>query len=298
MSDQESDSGLDSSVEQINQLMQLDEGEEQQTVVKNSSIEHPAPPRKRGRPRKQVDPNTIVQKPPKQPKKPAPPRIPKRTLNSLEPKNLVSFSSEDIEHVRTIQRRIQTCIGRNVRYLQTLPENLSLILPGSEIGEQLPASPFDGIQAINPELPQGTAQMTVEQFCLDLLPFHIYSSLRESPSSFFCKDASDPTLLSVEHFERQSDEILLRADRILLEQDEKSAINPLELLLIEKKLFLEEEKYILSFLKQEFFKKYGIQYSSSLMQQLLNSIRPAAPPQQTGSESAKEQEESEQEESL
>src|SRR2546423_1314954 len=119
MTDPESDSGLDHPIEvaEENPLAPASP-----TASSTTAPSTQPPPRKRGRPRKQVDPNAIVEKPPKQPKKPVPPRIPKRTLNSLEPKNLVSFSSEDIEHVRTIQRRIQTCIHRNIKYLQALPE--------------------------------------------------------------------------------------------------------------------------------------------------------------------------------
>ena len=53
----------------------------------------------------------------------------------------------------------------------------------------------------------------------------------------------------------------MQIDSVLQREDEKCLKRPLELQIVEAKLWLEEEKFILGLLKKEFSKKYHVTYN-------------------------------------
>lgn len=258
-------------------------------------------PKKRGRPPKKLQPGYVPpERPPKQPRS----AIPKQPA-FLDPAKITSYTPEDIEHVRAIQRRIQTCMRKNLNYLidltqryhpiqQTVPrqvgdEDLELksfttLLPGAD---RVFTGKYDARQFNVEEFTENhnetdnedgdilssientpnslksnvlslssNSSVTVERLVLDLLPFHVYGSLLEPTSIYDSKTYDEYSLIT------QSISMLNRIDTVLLEQDERNTKTPVELLLVEERLFLEEEKFIFALLKQEFFKKYGRQYGA------------------------------------
>lgn len=154
-------------------------------------------------------------------------------------KHILAFSPEDLQHTKHIKNRIEVCQERQLRHLY----NTEIFKAPSVDPETESSRLRSGISA--------------KELILSLLPFHLYN--RED--SALPPHKYDPGSSAWNSLSNAAESTLSNIDSVLHVQRLKQ-LSPLELQMIEKRLFLEEEKYIFSYLQQEFFKRFGISYKS------------------------------------
>lgn len=195
----------------------------------DQELQQQPPARKRGRPPKRRPDLAEVKETPIDLPVPAAPSVPSVPL---------VYTNEDLDHIRTVQRRIQTLLRRHIVHLKTDPMLLVSKVPGS-----------------------------VEELALDLLPFHLCGTLQSLTGGLVptmaeqvCINWSALCKKSAEPVEERAQSMMQRIDAVLQREDQKK---PFELFMMEQKLFLEEEKFIYGLLKREFQRKYGVCYEAA-----------------------------------
>lgn len=190
--------------------------------------------RKRGRPPK--DPNNPKRSLPADPaaasstaggpEQAASKKQPSERLSLRTIQTLTTYTADDIEHIKSLQQRI------------------------SRVTQQQVSS----LNALNRNLPPGGEFCTKSQLIKSLLPFHLYDAIRDTAASVLPVPGGGKTLSEIQKALEDFDASFAKRSSLLC---------PTELLLIEQKLFLEEERYIFKWMSDQFEKRFGVPYTTA-----------------------------------